>query len=313
MKNTVRLLPDDGNLYKANLHCHTTVSDGAFTPREIKDMYLAEGYHAVAYTDHKVCAPHNELTDDGFVALSGVEIAFGIGRKSSVHICGISRDPAAELEIPNYPLDDITKINEGIALLNERGYITTMNHPRWSGMSMDALAAMDGFANIEVFNGFEAVQDGYSSSDAIYELELRRGRRVMPIATDDSHRESEGGKPGLEYFRGFTVIKAPSLTYSSLISALDSGAFYASTGPMFKNLWIEDGYLNVECTPVCGVYVHGQLYSHRAALINAADTIESARIKIPDGFATSDYLFVQIVDSRGGRAWSAPHYLNEEG
>ncbi len=309
MIGKVYLLPESGNLYKANLHCHTTESDGKFTPEQIKQMYLERGYHAVAYTDHQVCVPHNDLTDKEFVALSGIEIAFGIRQKSSVHICGISRDPDAVLEIPNYPLDDIVKMNEGIDLLNEKNYITTLNHPRWSGMSTEALAMIGNVANIEVLNGYEAVQDGYGSSDACYEIELRRGRKVRPIATDDSHTAQNGGASGLEYFRGFTVIKAPCLTYDALISALDSGAFFASTGPMIKNLWIEDGYLNIECTPVCGVYVHGHLYSHRAALIDGADSIEHARINISDTFATSDYLFVQIVDSSGGRAWSAPHYL----
>ena len=31
------LLPGSGFDYKANLHCHTTVSDGKFTPEEIRD------------------------------------------------------------------------------------------------------------------------------------------------------------------------------------------------------------------------------------------------------------------------------------
>ena len=35
------LLPKDGNFYKANLHCHTTVSDGRLTPEEVKNAYKA--------------------------------------------------------------------------------------------------------------------------------------------------------------------------------------------------------------------------------------------------------------------------------
>ena len=33
------LLPEGGKFYKANLHCHTTVSDGKMTPEEIKKYY----------------------------------------------------------------------------------------------------------------------------------------------------------------------------------------------------------------------------------------------------------------------------------
>ena len=33
------LLPKDGTFYKANLHCHTTLSDGHLTPEEVKEIY----------------------------------------------------------------------------------------------------------------------------------------------------------------------------------------------------------------------------------------------------------------------------------
>ena len=33
------LLPKCGNDYKANLHCHSTISDGKLTPEEIKEAY----------------------------------------------------------------------------------------------------------------------------------------------------------------------------------------------------------------------------------------------------------------------------------
>ena len=309
MGERIYLLPKEGNLYKANLHCHTTVSDGKFTPEEIKDMYKARGYHAVAFTDHQVCVPHTELTDEKFVALTGLEIAFGIGKDTSVHVCGIARDPLATLEIPNYPLDEIEEINRGINTLNEKNYITTLNHPRWSGISAENLAKVGPVANIEVLNGYEDVQDGYGDSSACYELELRRGRRVRPIATDDCHTKSAPDTAGHEYFRGFTVLKAAELSYPSLIDALDSGSFYASSGPMIKELYIEDGILHIECTPVCGVYVHGRLYSHRAALVAGEDSIERADIDIGKKFASSGYFFVTIVDKSGKRAWSIPYSI----
>ena len=30
------LLPEEGSFYKANLHCHSTYSDGQLTPEELK-------------------------------------------------------------------------------------------------------------------------------------------------------------------------------------------------------------------------------------------------------------------------------------
>ena len=38
------LLTSDKNYYKANLHCHSTNSDGKMTPEEVKNYYKANGY-----------------------------------------------------------------------------------------------------------------------------------------------------------------------------------------------------------------------------------------------------------------------------
>lgn len=46
------LIPETGFFYKANLHCHTTFSDGRKTPEEVKQLYTANGYCVVAFTDH---------------------------------------------------------------------------------------------------------------------------------------------------------------------------------------------------------------------------------------------------------------------
>ena len=64
------LLPENGKFYKANLHCHTTVSDGRLAPEQVKEAYMAEGYSVIAYTDHDVMIPHPELCDENFLALN---------------------------------------------------------------------------------------------------------------------------------------------------------------------------------------------------------------------------------------------------
>ena len=68
------LFKNDQNLYKANLHCHTNVSDGDCTPLEIKEIYKKEGYSVVAYTDHDIMVAHPELRDDDFLPLTGFEV-----------------------------------------------------------------------------------------------------------------------------------------------------------------------------------------------------------------------------------------------
>ena len=45
----------DKKQFKANMHCHSTISDGKLTPEELKAAYKAQGYSVLAITDH--CYP----------------------------------------------------------------------------------------------------------------------------------------------------------------------------------------------------------------------------------------------------------------
>ena len=68
------LIPESGRFYKANLHTHTTVSDGCKTPEEIKEIYKAHGYSVVAFTDHDVMIEHSDLNDEDFLAITSHEV-----------------------------------------------------------------------------------------------------------------------------------------------------------------------------------------------------------------------------------------------
>ena len=67
------LLPNDVNWYRANMHCHTTCSDGSLTPEEVKEAYKNMGYSIVAYTDHEILLDHSYLNDESFLALTSSE------------------------------------------------------------------------------------------------------------------------------------------------------------------------------------------------------------------------------------------------
>lgn len=62
-----RVLIDDRlNFYKGNMHCHSTLSDGALSPEELKDAYKNKGYSFIAITDHDRLYSHKELCDENF-------------------------------------------------------------------------------------------------------------------------------------------------------------------------------------------------------------------------------------------------------
>ncbi|MBE7035607.1 MAG: PHP domain-containing protein, partial [Ruminococcaceae bacterium] len=98
------LLPESGNFYKANLHSHSNLSDGRLSPAEMKELYKKNGYSVLAYTDHDILIPHNDLTDDEFVALVGFEASInqedapaGVWEKRC-HLCFIAKTPDMDIQ-----------------------------------------------------------------------------------------------------------------------------------------------------------------------------------------------------------------------
>ena len=60
--------------YKANLHSHSTLSDGKKTPEELKQMYKDQGYSILAITDHEVPKNHSKMNDKDFIMVTGYEV-----------------------------------------------------------------------------------------------------------------------------------------------------------------------------------------------------------------------------------------------
>ena len=125
-KSRINILPSGLNSYRLALHIHSTLSDGKFTPEQLKNMYMAQGFSAVAFTDHRICIPHTELTDKNFVALTSVELDFH--RKdengmlvSAIHINALSEDPTVERSYEPMPLD-YDLINKTVRDLKNEGF-----------------------------------------------------------------------------------------------------------------------------------------------------------------------------------------------
>ena len=73
MSDRRALLSENGNWYKANLHTHSTISDGHYTPLEVRDLYRNHGYSVLALTDHEFLVPHTDLCEKDFLMLTSYE------------------------------------------------------------------------------------------------------------------------------------------------------------------------------------------------------------------------------------------------
>ena len=72
---------------KFDLHCHTTCSDGTYTPQQLVELALKIGLDGIAITDHDTIAAFFELEKTPLVILPGVEISAEIGDEN-VHVLG---------------------------------------------------------------------------------------------------------------------------------------------------------------------------------------------------------------------------------
>ncbi len=321
--------PSDAHFYKANLHCHTTISDGAMTPTEIKAAYLAAGYAAVAFTDHEVLLPHAELTDDHFIALHGFETAVKArpgehtGNFQPVyHLNLIARAQDNIIQPFIYPGNmtpgncrqyfpqvsyreelvyeySVDGVNDLIRRGREAGFFVTLNHPAWSMVAPAEYLALNGLDGIEVLNT-DCFAHGDCTGLPLGEF-LRCGKSPVPIGGDDNHN-----RHGLDgSFGAFTMIAAREFSYAGLTEALANGWCYASSGPLIYDIWQEEEKIGLSCSPSSTIYL---LSEGRYVVANHGTDIEEAVFSIKPEKMGSFVRFV-VVDAAGQHAFSCGIFL----
>ncbi|MBO4406407.1 MAG: PHP domain-containing protein [Clostridia bacterium] len=308
------LFPEEGRFFKANLHSHTTVSDGTLTPAEMKELYKANGYSILACTDHEKMVPHHDLTDPDFLMITGFEMGFDErwhGDFLDARCCDINLlalDPGMTEQPEHIREYNAACINDAIRLCREKGFFVTYNHPHWSQEHFGEYLGYAGMNAMEICN-YSSLVDGYDEYNAdLYHNYLKRGDRLYVIGTDDNHNRRTPGTRMYDSFGAFTMIKAASLDYASVARALLAGHFYASQGPEIRSLWIEDGFLHVECSPADRVIVTVprrrcmSRYDEETGLISHA----SFDMKKEDG-----WFRVTVIDKAGLKADTNAYYTDE--
>lgn len=156
-----------------------------------------------------------------------------------------------------------------------RPMIGVLNHPNflWSQTAEDMLALPE-LRHFEVYNGHPGVRtlgdSLHPSTERLWDIVLtRRAMRgegaLYGIATDDAHDylsvAAEERRPG----RGWVMVRAPSLDASEIITSLDRGDFYASTGVVIDDVRFEDGVLALAIRAQPGVEYRTRFIGTRIA------------------------------------------------
>lgn len=312
--------------YKANLHCHTTLSDGELTPEQIKEEYKKRGYSIVAYTDHEYIVNHQDLNDENFIAITAYEYSINEAPHDErtawtdlrcCHLNLYAKDPYQDKHVcfaPSYvwgpgkeiadtlkytgPLykRDYNDIQHVIDEANKNGYLVCFNHPYWSLQPQSDYFGLKGLFAMETYNTGCYEFSGHSFYD--YGLLAEFNQSIAPVATDDNHNHFRD--PDLDHsdsFGGYTMIYTGDFSYTGIIKALEEQQFYASTGIDFEEISVENGVVHVECTPSTSISIAfgGKRWDER--LCYDREPLTSADFTIPWG---ARYIRVYCVNRRTG-------------
>lgn len=265
------------NRYKANLHTHTTRSDGSMSPNQVVDRFQELNYSILALTDH------NEVTYPwvSFSELSPSRGAFqklNDGRIDSTAITYEDRNPEEmrmfaiqgnEVSAPhhmgsfftdynNHPGEEdlvISEIGEigGLILLNHPGRYTARDSAKYNvEWYVDLFQRHEHLTGMEVYNQ----GDRYPLDRILWDSILVRtmpGRPMWGYSNDDFH----GGLERLG--RNWNLFLLPELTEDAIRTGMLEGRFlyvYAVNGhygpdvPEVKSIDIHKrkGIISIEAT-----------------------------------------------------------------
>lgn len=297
-------LPFDqpGQFFRGNLHTHSTRSDGKRTPEEVCAFYREHGYHFISITDHFMEDYGYPITDASpyetkeFITLLGAELHAGrIQNGEQWHLLAVGLPPDFA---PNLPGEDGPAIARRAL---RAGAFLTIAHPAWYALSeADVLSIEDAHA-IEIINGIAADQNDRIDSTYMLDVMLAQGRRYYALATDDAHFHDRHH----DLLRGWTWVRAETLSPQAILEALKRGHYYSSTGPQIFDVQVRGSTLYVRCSPVNDIFVTGSGAKRDYARGNGITEAELKLKRLKD----SPYCRVTIRDGRGGRAWTNPIWL----
>lgn len=291
-KGCMRMKLFDPNLkfYKGNLHTHTTISDGVHTPEEAMAEYQAHGYDFMAITDHWKVG--GERKYENMLVLPGVEYDFTFPTQV-LHVVSIYPDAAMAAGVER-GMDH----RDVIRHVNQCGGVNIAAHPAWSLNTHDFLCGLEGVEISEIYNSLsnEPFNSPRGDGSGILDVTAANGKLYRLVATDDTHFYQG------EQCMSYTMVQAEELTVDGILNGLKSGRFYASQGPEFLNVEMEDGKMIVETSPVCMC----TFVSNRYWVGGRCRTGENMTRQVYELQPGEKFIRCVITDSQGRKAWTSP-------
>ena len=237
--------------YKANLHTHTTRSDGRMNPQTVVDKYHALGYKILAITDHnEVTYPWTAFAE--MEASSGSYERLEEGRLEEEEIVYENRDPKQlgmlaiqgnELsrhhhtgsffndhngtETEEESLKAVASKN-GLNMFYHPGRYTSRNPEKYNiDWYVDFYQRYDQLIGMEIYNQGDRYPGDRETYDAVLSR-LMPDRPVWAYSNDDMHHSSTLG-------RNWNVLLLPELNETWVRKGMQEGRSYYVYSPSGHN------------------------------------------------------------------------------
>ncbi|HEX2723706.1 MAG TPA: serine hydrolase [Gemmatimonadaceae bacterium] len=224
-----------GRWIKGNTHTHTLESDGDSPPAVVTKWYKDHGYNFLVLSDHNVWVDPARLSsfvDSSFILIPGEELTSRFGTKP-VHVNGLNIPGVIAAATDSTLLGTIQKNVDAVRKVEGVPHI---NHPNFGwAITQDVLEKVQNDKLIEIHNGHPLVHnEGGGDSpgmEAVWDYLLTRGKRIFGIAVDDAHAFQGEFAPGRSNpGRGWVTVRAGKLEAREIMTQLEKGRFYASSG-----------------------------------------------------------------------------------
>ena len=217
--------------YKVQLHCHTTESDGKWTPTAVVAEYDRLGFDVLAITDHDTLT--TEPTPDpgrhSLLFLRSIEETFRVVSFSerSIHMTAIGTTL-------RYPDPGGVQPSGQTLIDAQDGAFLTIAHPTynvknpWATIPDEDVVVLDNYHAIEIRNTHCYRSGGEGTPESKWEVALNAGKRVWGVAVDDTHNYTSNP---LIQGSSYCIVSADERTEIAIIAALKAGNFYSTEGP----------------------------------------------------------------------------------
>jgi len=292
--------------FKGNTHTHTLESDGDSSPEDVATWYKENGYNFLVLSDHNVLtnpAILSHIFDENFILIPGEEVTSSF-EDSSVHINGININT---LVIPQTAETLVGTIQKNVDAIREVEGAPHINHPNfgWS-FGAEELAQIENNRLLEIYNGHPTVHNNGGGDalglETIWDYLLTRGKRIYGIAVDDAHDFQTIGRDRSNPGRGWVTVRARSLDPLEIVTHLEEGLFYASTGVDLDDIRVNDRRLEIHIRQRTN-------FKYLTRFIGAGGKMLSETPENPAVFELRGpevYVRAVVYDSGGWRAWVQP-------